>query len=159
MVHPDPDKKGFSLVEIMVVISIIGILSGLSLGFVGTIQKNTRDAQRESDLRVLQSAIQQFYADQNYYPNDLRTQLLNGSALTNPNGSKTYLSQTPKDPNAPSTTYCYTSQLSSLSTGTSCASANSGMCHFYELCAELENTPGIATCACNTAAHFKVTPL
>lgn len=163
------NPKGFSLIEILVVISIIGILSGLAINFSQAIQRSTRDARRESDLRVLQSAIQQFYADKNHYPNDLGTILINGSALTSNSGEpaaspspKTYLSNTPKDPNDPATKYCYSSQKSS-NDSTDCFTnpLDSGKCHYYELCAKLENPPANpATCICNaSSSNFKVTPL
>lgn len=161
--------RGFSLIEILIVITIIGILSSVGVGFAASIQKNTRDVQRESDLRVLQSAIQQFYADKNYYPNtDLSSVIANGNALTNCSGegagctvSKTYLSKTPKDPNSPTTNYCYSSQFT-ISSTTACSIAdNAGKCHFYKLYAKLENPPGTATYTCNgvTTYNFEITPL
>lgn len=167
-------RNGFSLIEILVAITIIGIVTGVIAMSVSSIQRNTRDSQRETDLRVLQSALQQFYADKNYYPNsDLSAQIANGSALTNCSGegagcvvSKTYLSKTPKDPNSPSVNYCYMSQLSftglAFTTANECTSSsstNSGKCHYYELCADLENPSGTATCTCNALADFRITPL
>lgn len=169
-------QNGFSLIEILVAISIIGIVTGVIALAVSSIQRNTRDSQRETDLRVLQSAIQQFYADQNHYPNtDLSVLIANGSALTNCSGepagcivSKTYISKTPKDPNSPQTNYCYMSQFSftasAFTTANECtSSSNSGKCHYYELCAKLENQSGTATCTCSVSAsvsaNFKITPL
>lgn len=157
--------KGFSLIEILVTIGIIAIISGVVALSVTSIQQNTRNSQRKSDLRVLQSAIQQFYADLNHYPNQLT---IDGSALNNCSGepagcvvSKTYLSKTPKDPNSPSTNYCYSSQFT-VSDATACSSTtNPGKCHFYRLYAQLENPSGTTTFTCNgvTTYNFEITPL
>lgn len=158
--------KGFSLLEILVVITIIGILSGLGLSFSESIQKNTRDTQRISDLSVLQSVLQQYYADQNKYPNGLGAELASGLALTNCSGrvgcivTKTYLTQTPKDPNgsayyfrpvfnvsSPSSDYCR------IESG-----VEVGTCHYYYLCAKLENgTSG--TCVVDATYNYQKTPL
>lgn len=163
-------QRGFSLVEIMVVITIIGLLSAVSLGSLNTIQKNNRDARRQADLRLVQSALQQFYADQNFYPNNLTAEIANGSAITNCTGltgctviTKTYLSETPKDPvTGTATPYCYRSQMANVSTGTGTNNCGgpTGACQFYHLCANLENsTSGAASCSCNAAYNHKVTPL
>lgn len=167
-------QKGFSLVEIMVVISIIALLSIVSIGTLTTIQKNNRDAKRQSDLRLIQGALQQFYSDRNHYPNDLATVLSAGTALTDCSGepvgcvtSKTYLSQVPKDPQSGTTTpYCYRSQIANVTSGSgtgNCgilAGQGAGTCHFYNLCANLENSAnGAAGCSCSASYNFKVTPL
>lgn len=63
-------KKGFTLVELLIVITIIGILAGLSLVSYNGTQGKARDATRKSDLRDLQKALQSYYADNNStYPN------------------------------------------------------------------------------------------
>lgn len=156
------NSKGFSLIEIMIVISIIGILSGIGLGVTGAIQKNTRDAQRESDIRVLQSALQQYYADNNKYPSNLSSELTNGGALTNCSGkaspctvSKTYLSKTPKDPSG--TSYFYRPVLN-ISSGTVCDISSITPCHFYFLCSKMENPQAGSTCY-DINYNFQATPL
>ncbi|MBI2593428.1 type II secretion system protein [Candidatus Daviesbacteria bacterium] len=143
--------KGFSLVEILVVIAIIGIISGLALSFTGALQKNTRDAQRSSDLSVLQSALQQYYADQNQYPLTLPAV---GSAFNGCTGGscKTYLTRTPGDPNGSSYYYAPFGNIRA----TDVCSANP--CHFYYLCAKMENPPEGSTCR-NTNFNYQVTPL
>lgn len=164
-------EKGFSLVELLVVISIIGLVTGVGASFVASIQRNTRDAQRESDLRVVQSALQQFYSDKNFYPNNLT--LTGEAALTDCTGqqlpctpSKTYLSNTPQDPVPGTTTpYCYRSQIS-ITNANNCGpnpGEGPGTCHFYVLCTTLENPSTAVDCSCtgsNTdTGNFKVAPL
>ena len=51
---------GFTLVELLVVISVIGILASIILvSFTGS-QKQARDTQRKSDLRQYQLALENF---------------------------------------------------------------------------------------------------
>ena len=59
----DASKKGFSLLELLVVISIIAILVGLSAVSYSTAQKKARDARRRGDMRAIQAAYEQYYAD------------------------------------------------------------------------------------------------
>jgi prepilin-type N-terminal cleavage/methylation domain-containing protein len=61
-------KNGFSLVELLVVISIIGVLSAvLMINFVGT-RERSRDSQRIQDLNSLKNALRLYYNDFQAYP-------------------------------------------------------------------------------------------
>jgi general secretion pathway protein G len=61
-------KKGFTLIELLVVITIIGILAtGAVTVFTSQIQK-ARDTTRISDLKSLQTAVEQAYQDEAAYP-------------------------------------------------------------------------------------------
>lgn len=68
------DKKnpsynlGFTLLELLIVIVIIGILvSFISLSvFQGLVR--ARDAQRKSDIKQIQAALQVYFQDHNEYP-------------------------------------------------------------------------------------------
>lgn len=53
-------KKGFTLVELLVVISVIGILASLALVAFGPTQKQAKDTQRKSDLKQYQTALETF---------------------------------------------------------------------------------------------------
>ena len=50
--------KGFTLIELLITISIIGILAVVGLAIYPNAQKNTRDAQRKSDLRQYQNLLE-----------------------------------------------------------------------------------------------------
>jgi prepilin-type N-terminal cleavage/methylation domain-containing protein len=55
-------KAGFTLLEILVVISIIGILVAMGAVAYSTAQKKGRDARRQADIKAIQSAQEQYYA-------------------------------------------------------------------------------------------------
>lgn len=63
-------RKGFTLLELLVVISIIGILVTMGAVAFSTAQRKGRDAKRHGDIKSIQSAYEQYYADNNSYDVD-----------------------------------------------------------------------------------------
>jgi prepilin-type N-terminal cleavage/methylation domain-containing protein len=61
-------KNGFTLLEILVVISIIAILVALGTAAYSTAQKKGRDARRQSDIKAIQNGFEQYYSKNNAYP-------------------------------------------------------------------------------------------
>lgn len=61
--------RGFTLVELLVTITILAILATISISIFFNLQKNSRDTKRKSDLATIQSALEQYHADQGFYPN------------------------------------------------------------------------------------------
>lgn len=55
-------RKGFTLLELLVVISIIGILVALGAVAFSTAQQKGRDAKRRGDMKSIQNAFEQYYA-------------------------------------------------------------------------------------------------
>lgn len=103
-------KKGFTLIEVMVTTAIILMLSGFSFSVITSSQRSNRDTLRKTDLNNIQSALQQYYTDQSFYPSlstsGLTPDFALNNCLGNPNtctANKTYLNQLPGDPagNAP----------------------------------------------------------
>ena len=64
-------KKGFTLIELLVVIAIIGILATLAVVALQQARKNARDAKRIADVRQMQTALELFFNDNQYYPEGL----------------------------------------------------------------------------------------
>jgi general secretion pathway protein G len=61
-------KSGFTLVELLVVISIIGTLAGLLLiNFVG-VRGRAADAKSKNDLKQLKTALRLYYNDHQQFP-------------------------------------------------------------------------------------------
>jgi prepilin-type N-terminal cleavage/methylation domain-containing protein len=61
---------GFTLVEVLIVVGILGILSGLSIMILDPagIKGKARDGVRVNDLAVVKGALEQYYAEHNIYP-------------------------------------------------------------------------------------------
>ena len=84
--------KGFTLVEILVVLAIIGILVTIAQPDLRYAVIKAREAVLKDDLFQMRDAIDQFYADNGKYPAEL-TELTNQT-----DRSRSYLRQIPKDP-------------------------------------------------------------
>lgn len=60
--------KGFTIVELLIVIVVIGILATLVIVTFAGIQKKGRDSQRQTDINSVASHVEAFYAQFGYYP-------------------------------------------------------------------------------------------
>ena len=56
-------RAGFTLLELLVVISIIGILIAIGSAAFSTAQKKGRDARRRGDIKALQDGFEQYYSE------------------------------------------------------------------------------------------------
>ncbi|MEQ1891220.1 MAG: type II secretion system protein [Planctomycetota bacterium] len=65
---PIQKSRGFTLVELVVVISILAILSGVLVPRVSSHLKAARDARRLTDIKAVREAIEQYYVDKGSYP-------------------------------------------------------------------------------------------
>lgn len=61
-------SKGFTIVELLIVIVVIGILATLVIVTFTGIQKKARDSQRQTDINAVNSQLAAFYAENGYYP-------------------------------------------------------------------------------------------
>jgi len=64
-------SRGFTLIELMVVVSIIGVLAGVAVVQVKTMMRKARESALKKDLHDMREAIDNFYADKQRYPADL----------------------------------------------------------------------------------------
>jgi prepilin-type N-terminal cleavage/methylation domain-containing protein len=75
-------KKGFTLVELMVVITVIAILMTIAIVSFTRIQKQARDTKRKADIRTLQTALQAYFTEFQAYPIVAATAQPAGDVLT-----------------------------------------------------------------------------
>lgn len=60
--------RGFTLIELMMVISIIGLLSTVILGSLQRARLQANDAKRISEIRQMQTALELYFNDNGQYP-------------------------------------------------------------------------------------------
>ena len=112
---------GFTLIEVMVAVSIVAILTVLSLSSISGVRKSSRDGKRKADLEQVRSALEIYRSDCQTYPASLPTPTgaLVGSGSGNCLATNTYLSTMPSDPI--SGTYNYYYNRSGTNTYSVCA--------------------------------------
>lgn len=95
-------QQGFTLIELMIVIIILGVLTTLISGnFLNSLKKG-RDARRKGDLQNIQKALELYYEDVKAYP----TTVTFGDQLCHPNlgcdtsTGKVYMQKIPVDPSS-----------------------------------------------------------
>lgn len=61
--------SGFTLVELLIVMTVLGVLAGIVLVNYPANQRRARDTRRRSDLKQYQTALELYYNRGNTYPN------------------------------------------------------------------------------------------
>jgi general secretion pathway protein G len=72
-------ERGFTLVELLVVIVILGVLAGVVVFAVGGITNSSKKSACQIEVRTVNSATQAFFAQKNAYP--VVTPATDGAAL------------------------------------------------------------------------------
>lgn len=61
-------KSGFTLIELMITITIIAILGTIAAIFYSGLQKDTRDQKRLQELRLVKQALEAYKSKYSFYP-------------------------------------------------------------------------------------------
>ena len=124
-------EGGFTLLELLIVIVIIGILALLIIPNITSAPKKARDTQRKTDLRAVKNGLEEYFVSNNSYPTAL-TDLTTGTApimKTVPNDPKNtgayVYTYTPANGN---TTYVISACLENGGDNGANTSAASGTC-------------------------------
>lgn len=90
-------QEGFTIVELLIVIVVIGILAALVITTFTGIQQRARNTERETDIKAIHGQVEAYYADNGRYPTlaNLNTYSwrstnmkgLDGEALKDPKGT------------------------------------------------------------------------
>jgi type II secretion system protein G len=92
-------QEGFTLLELLIVIVIIAILALLIIPNITSAPKKARDTKRKTDITTLRKGLEEYFVNNNVYPNalsDLQT------------GSAPIVKTMPSDPKSGWPAYTYT---------------------------------------------------
>jgi prepilin-type N-terminal cleavage/methylation domain-containing protein len=100
-------KNGFSLIELLVVATIIIVLTTIGIITFQNAGRNARDSKRKTDLETVRQALVLYRSDNTSYPTGVAG--ANYSAMTSTLGAASYLSQPyPQDPKTGTSGFAYT---------------------------------------------------
>lgn len=113
-------KKGFTLIELILVMTLLSILALVMLSNFNNSLKRGRDSQRKNDLNQLQKALENYYEDHHTYPTftDIFARKLctNYVCLTS---DTVYMIKTATDPLPSSFKYVYAPEPTAVPVGPS----------------------------------------
>lgn len=156
MVRLQNKSKGFTIVELLIVIVVIGILATLVIVTFTGIQQKSRDAKRKTDVGAVQASLESYYSSNNTYPtlahlNDSTWRSTNmkgfdSSALQDPKGTAATLI-TGQTPSATQYSYVVTDAAGTLAAPTACsdAVAATNPCTNFGIYAQLESSSNIVS--------------
>jgi general secretion pathway protein G len=136
-------KLGFTLIEILVTATIIGLLAAVASISYSQLTKQSRDAKRKTDLEQVRAALEIYRSNSDTYP--VGTGWATLSVLTGP---IIYLQTLPSDPKSANFSYYY-----------------SGDINDYTLAAQLEvssscssGAPGGSSCGSGSPCNYCLGP-
>ncbi len=68
MISLKTKQKGFTIVELLIVIVVIGILVALVITTFSGIQRRARDTERQTDIKAIHGQVEAYYAQNGRYP-------------------------------------------------------------------------------------------
>lgn len=94
-------KKGFTIIELLVTMVVIGILASITIVSYSGIQQRSRDSDRESDITLIKVALEKYHADKSMYPGVCTADDVPCVVSSLDTELKPYLVKIPHDPKQP----------------------------------------------------------
>jgi prepilin-type N-terminal cleavage/methylation domain-containing protein len=79
--NKNSSHEAFTLIELLAVITIIGILAGLTLGAAGAVRRHGATSTAKAEVAALQAACDRYFADNNLYPSNASIDPSSSSSL------------------------------------------------------------------------------
>lgn len=117
--------KGFTLLEILVTITIIAVLTAIGIVSYSSVNKRSRDVKRKSDLEQIRSALEMYRSDNAGYP-DIGAGFLTVGGLAGDLVLTGYMPAIPDDPSSGvdyyydvigTSSYCICADLETITSG------------------------------------------
>ncbi len=135
-------KKGFTLIEMLIVVGIISVLITLGAFVYTSATRTSRDGKRKADLENVRAALEQYRAQNNAYPQTSGVAFTNcpgNGIIQDPlPGTNTYMNPVPNDP------FCQLYKYSYIAADSSGNTNCTNNCTNYTLGAQLEGGAGSA---------------
>lgn len=135
---------GFTLMELLISVSIIAILIAISIASYTTINKQSRDTKRKSDIEQLRSALEMYRANNGYYPNTGTGSWVDASTLSTVLDTS-YILAIPVDPKSSTTPYMYMA-----------TNVSNGLYYAYCISAMLESENPTDSCTVYSTYNFGI---
>ena len=62
------DQRGFTLIELMIVVAIIGILAAIAIPQFASYRQKAFNSAAQSDLKTIKTTVEGYYTDNYFYP-------------------------------------------------------------------------------------------
>ena len=136
-------ESGFTIIELLIVIAIIGILATLVLTNFQGAQAKGRDTVRKNDINSLYQKLEEYFNENGSYPSNALTAATfpgidAGALLDSNNPAVTIASTFTTNATAPTLTPTKPAQYAYGAYGTACTSGGASGCEKYVLAAWLE---------------------
>lgn len=79
------DRRGFTIVELLIVIVVIAVLASVSVSAFSGVQQRTRDARRVSDMQAIVKALEMYKTQTGSYPAASTTNTITGWEVSSKN--------------------------------------------------------------------------
>lgn len=84
------NQNGFTIIELLIVIIVIGILAAIGFVAYGNVTKSARDSDRQADASALAKKAEEFYTEEGQYPTLAELTAMDGidsKTTTSPSGN------------------------------------------------------------------------